>query len=329
MNWVLYPLTFIFRAGSWIYRSLYDSGLLKTQGVLQPVISVGNIAFGGTGKTPLAMQLLSVLLDKGLKPALITRGYRGKWERTGGVLSDGKRVYGSWHEAGDEPFMVSRRIPQAGIYVGTSRLDSCRKAEQDGFDVFILDDGFQHRRLHRNHDVVLFDPEEKILLREFICSLRRADFILVKESGSPDSKNRIRKRFPQAKVFLYSIKNEGFFSSEDNQSVPVETLKKRRILAVCGIARPDGFFSLLEESGINPLHFLKFPDHHSYPLSSMKKINRTIQKIDADVILTTEKDVFKLKSPVKDPPVSVCYNRISVQVDEDFYQDMASSLKGD
>jgi tetraacyldisaccharide 4'-kinase len=329
MNWVLYPLTFAFRAGSWIQRFLYDSGLLKTEAVLQPVISVGNIAFGGTEKTPLAMRLLSALLDKGFKPALITRGYRGKWEQTGGVLSDGKRVYGSWHEAGDEPFMVSRRVSQAGIYVGRNRLNSCRKAGEDGFDVLILDDGFQHRRLHRNQDIVLFNPEEKIFLREFTFSLRRADFILVRENGGPDFANKIRKRFPQARVFLYSIKNEGFFSYEDNESVPMENLKKRRVLAVCGIARPDRFISILEESGITPLHSLKFPDHHSYPHSSMKKINRTVQKVGADVILTTEKDIFKLESRTKDPHVSIFYNRISLQVDEDFYQEMTSSLQGD
>jgi len=90
MNWVLFPLTFAYRAGSWIHHFLYDLGLQKTNKTHLPTISVGNIAFGGTEKTPLVIQLLSFCLDKGLKPALITRGYKGEWERAGGVLSDGK-----------------------------------------------------------------------------------------------------------------------------------------------------------------------------------------------------------------------------------------------
>ncbi len=327
MNWVLFPLTFAYRVGSWIHQILYTSGILKTAKINLPVISVGNIAFGGTEKTPMAMQLLSIFLDKGIKPALITRGYKGEWEKTGGVLSDGKKIHGSWHEAGDEPFMVSRRIFQAGIYVGRRRLASCLKAESDGFDVIILDDGFQHRRLHRNLDIVLYNPEERIALREFMFSLRRADVILVKKNGIPGSKNRVNSRFPQAKVFTYTIRNEGFYSSVDNTSIPKESLAKKRILAVCGIAHPERFISLLEDCGLKPLHTLKFPDHHSYPLPSREKIYATFQKIEADIILTTEKDVFKLESLAKDRHISLCYNRISLQADEDFYQEILSLRK--
>jgi len=223
--------------------------------------------------------------------------------------------------------MVSRRVLQAGIYVGKNRLVSCRRAKQDGFDVLILDDGFQHRRLHRDMDIVLFNPEEKVALREFVSSLRRADIILVKESGRPDYKKGIRLRFPPAKIFSYSVKNEGFFSSVDNSPTPVEILKKKRILAVCGIARPERYLSLLGEFRLQPLHSLKFPDHHSYPLPSRKKIYATFQKIEADAILTTEKDVFKLESLAKDRQVSLYYNRIGLQVDKDFYREISSSLK--
>jgi tetraacyldisaccharide 4'-kinase len=327
MNWLLFPLSFAYRAGSWTHQFLYDSGLLKKGRTHLPVISVGSIAFGGTEKTPLALQLLSFCLDKGLKPALITRGYKGGWERTGGVLSDGKKTQGFWPETGDEPFMVSRRVSQAGIYVGRKRLTSCLRAEQDGFDVLILDDGFQHRSLHRDVDIVLFNPEKRAVLREFVSSFKRADIILVKKNGSPGFRNRIKLRFPRAKIFSYSIENEGFFSFPDNTPVPVETLKKRRILAVCGIARPERFLSLLEACGLKPLRWLIFPDHHSYPLASRKKICATTEKIQADSILATEKDVFKLEELAKNRQVSIYYNRIGLQVDEDFYRELTSSLK--
>lgn len=328
MKWVLYPLSFAYRKASCIHHFLYDSGLRKAIKTRLPVISIGNIAFGGTEKTPLALQILSFWLDNGFKPALITRGYKGEWERTGGVLSDGKKVFGSWHEAGDEPFMVSRRVRQAGIYVGRNRLASCLRAEKDGFDVLILDDGFQHRRLHRDVDIVLFNPEEKLFLREFVFSLRRADVILVRENGKQDPGERIKKRFPRSRVFSYSIKNEGFFSSLDNTPIPKENLKTKRILAVCGIARPDRFLSLLEECGLKPLHFLKFPDHHSFPPPSREKIYTAFKNIEADVILTTEKDVFKLESLAKEKQVSVGYSRIGLLLEKDFYQEICSLLKG-
>lgn len=327
MNWVLFPLTFAYRTGSWIHHLLYGSGLRKAERTRLPVISVGNIAFGGTEKTPLAMQLLSFCLDEGLKPALITRGYKGKWEKNGGVLSDGEKIYGSWHEAGDEPFMVSHRVLKAGIYVGRNRLASCLRADQDGFNVLILDDGFQHRRLHRDLEIVLFNPQEKVALREFAFSLKRADIILVKENGGPDSRKKTRLRFPRAKVFFFSVKNAGFFSSGENTPVPEETLKKKRILAVCGIARPQRFLSLLEECGLRPLHSLIFPDHHSYPPSSREKIYAASQKAEADVIITTEKDVFKLENLAKDRQFTLYYNRIDLQVDGDFYREILSSLK--
>jgi tetraacyldisaccharide 4'-kinase len=327
MHWLLFPLSFVYRTGSWIHQLLYDSGLLKTERTRLPVISVGNIAFGGTEKTPLSMLLLSFCLDKGLKPALITRGYKGEWERKGGILSDGKKIQGSWLEAGDEPFMVSRRFVQAGIYVGRKRLASCLKAEQDGFDVLILDDGFQHRRLYRNSDIVLFNQEEKVALREFFSSLRRADLILVKKRCGPGYQKRIRMRFPRAKVFSYTVKNEGFFSFPENTPALVENLKKKRILAVCGIARPERFLSLLDECGLKPLSSLKFPDHHSYPLSSREKISATCKKIEADLILTTEKDVFKIEDLAKNREVSLYYNRIGLQVEEGFYRELASSLR--
>jgi tetraacyldisaccharide 4'-kinase len=329
MNWLLFPLSYIYRVGSWIHQTLFDWGILKTRRIGFPLISVGNIAFGGTEKTPLVMQLLSFFLEKGLKPALITRGYKGGWERSGGILSDGKRIHGSWQEAGDEPFMVSRRFSQVGIYVGRKRLESCLRAEEDGFDVLILDDGFQHRRLQRDLDIVLFNPLEKAALREFTCSLRRADIILVKEGSGSSYRDKGRLQFAPANIFSYSIRNEGFYSSRENSPVPVEELKKRRILAVCAIARPKRFLSLLESCGIKPLLFLKFPDHHSYPLSTRKKIYKIFKKLEADTILTTEKDIFKLESLAKDQQVFLCFNRINLVLIGDFFPKLWSSMRLD
>ena len=170
MNRVPRPLAFFYQVGSRIKNFLFDRKVRKIGRTSLPVISVGNLAFGGSEKTPLVMHLLSFFIEHNLKPALITRGYKGRWEKSGGVLSNGKNIYGTWQEAGDEPFMVSRNFPQVGIFVGRNRLNSCEKAKHSGFTLVLLDDGFQHRKLHRDLDIILFDPGERIALRESLSS---------------------------------------------------------------------------------------------------------------------------------------------------------------
>lgn len=327
MNRVLRPLTFFYQVGSRIKNFLFDRKLWKIGRTSLPVISVGNLAFGGSEKTPLVMHLLSFFIEHNLKPALITRGYKGRWEKSGGVLSNGKNIYGTWQEAGDEPFMVSRNFPQVGIFVGRNRLNSCEKAKHAGFTLVLLDDGFQHRKLHRDLDIILFDPGERIALRESLSSLRRADIILVKKNNRSHAKSQIRHHSPKAKVFSYSTINKGFFAFPDGNPILTERLRGKRFLAICGIARPERFFSLLEKEGLKPLLSLTFPDHHSYPLSTRKKIITSFQREKADAVLTTEKDVFKLGDLQNTGQIPVYYNKIDLQVEENFYQELLSLKK--
>ncbi len=328
MNRVLRPLTFVYQVGSRINNFLFDHGLRKISRTSLPVISVGNIAFGGSEKTPLVMHLLSFFQEINRKPALITRGYRGGWEKSGGVLSDGKNIQGTWQDSGDESFMVARKFPQVGTYVGRNRWASCEKAKHAGFDMIVLDDGFQHRQLYRDLDIILFNPNEKIALREPTSSLNRADIILVKKNSHIQTQSQIRQHFPQAKVFLYSIINNGFFSYPDESAVLKDHLKNKRLLAVSAIARPRRFFSLLEKEGLKPLLFLTFPDHHSYPISTRDKIRNAFRRMGADAVLTTEKDVFKLNDLQKAEQIPVYYNKIELQLEENFYQEVLSMLKG-
>jgi tetraacyldisaccharide 4'-kinase len=327
MNRVLRPLVFIYRAGSWINNFLFDQKLRKTGRVSVPVISVGNLAFGGSEKTPLVMHLLSFYTEHKQKPALITRGYKGRWEKSGGILSDGHNIYGNWQEAGDEPFMVSRNFPHVGIFVGQNRLISCEKAAHAGFTLVILDDGFQHRQLHRDLDIILFNPGERIALRESVSSLHRADIILVKKEGHFQAQSQTKHHAPHAKVFSYSIINRGFFAYPDGNPVQIEQLKEKRFLAVCGIARPERFLSLLEKEGLEPSRSLIFPDHHAFPISSRKKIIGAIHTEKADALLTTEKDVFKLDDLQKAGHIQVYYNKIDLRIEENFYRELFSLKK--
>lgn len=327
MNRVLRPLIFFYQVGSRVNNFLFDIKVRKIQRASLPVISVGNLAFGGSEKTPFVMHLLSFFSEYKLKPALITRGYKGRWEKSGGVLSNGKSIFGTWQEAGDEPFMVSRNFPHVGIFVGRNRLISCEKAKQEGFNLLILDDGFQHRQLHRDLDIVLFDQDERIALRESASSLRRADIILVKKNNSLHSQSSIMRISPKAKVFSYSTINEGFFAYPDDKPLPVEHLKGKRLLVVCGIARPERFLTLLENEELEPVLSLTFPDHHAYPRSTKNKIISAFHREKAEAVLTTEKDVFKLDDIHKARQVPVYYNKIGLKVEGDIHQELLSFKK--
>lgn len=190
MKSLLFFLSFLYRTGCQIKNWLYERELFKPKRASFPVISVGNITFGGTEKTPLVINLISHFIKKGFKTALISRGYKGKWEKRGGVLSDGKNLLSSWRNSGDEPFMVAQNIPQAGIFIGKNRHLSCQRAEQLGFELAVLDDGFQHRRLHRDLDIVLYDPVEKTALREPFSSLKRAQILLIKKGTDLSQKRQ-------------------------------------------------------------------------------------------------------------------------------------------
>lgn len=292
-----------------------------------PVISVGNIAFGGTEKTPLVIDLISHLARHGFKPALVSRGYKGKWEKSGGVLSDGKNIFGTWKDSGDEPYMVAQNFPKAGIFIGKNRLLSCRKAKQSGFEVAVLDDGFQHRRLYRDLDIVLYDPDEKIALREPFSSLKRADILLVKRGTGSQRKNKIEKRFPETEALEYSVQNRGFFGLGQKEKKESEYLRGKKVIAFCGIARPRRFLARLQEEGLQPLSFLEFPDHHPYPPSSIERITEEYTKLAAEAIITTEKDAVKLVHDKKLEELPVYYLKIGLEVEERFYLRIISLLQ--
>ena len=284
--------------GSSIKNALYDRRLIKPRRAPIPVISVGNISLGGTEKTPLAMELLTCLAALGRRPALVSRGYKGRWEKRGGVLSDGRSIFGTWQDGGDEPYLAAITHPAAGVYVGKNRLASCRLAAEAGFDIAVLDDGFQHRRLARDVDIVLYSSKEKTALRERPSALLRSDIVLVRcgEEGSRAIERR-RGRL-KGRLFTYSVVIRGVTDLRRNERVPVERLSKTKFLAFCGIARPARFAETLRQSGLEILSLLTFPDHHPYPSASLKRIILACRSRGAAALITTAKDAVKLAGRV-------------------------------
>jgi tetraacyldisaccharide 4'-kinase len=326
MQPAIHGFSLLHRMGSRLRRILYDTALRSPAKAPLTVLSVGSLGFGGSEKTPLAQELLRFLLQIGLKPALVTRGYRGRWERKGGILSEGKVLQGGWRDSGDEPFMIARNLPRVGVYVGRNRLASCRRAQAAGFQVAVLDDGFQHLQLQRDLDLVLFDPGEKIRLRESHAALKRAHVILLKEGIEDSEKEIVKRRYPRARIFVYRVEDQGLYSSQNHQPVEPDALTERPILAFCGIARPERFFTMLQSRGLDPVRRLIFADHHPYPPASLDRIRATLSAARADAAVTTEKDSIKLNAWEPESAVPMYYIKIGLKLDELFYDYISTCL---
>jgi len=318
MNSLLAFLSLVYQAGCQLKNLFYRIHFFRSKKAPLPVISIGNITFGGSEKTPLAMAVITTLLSHGQKPALVTRGYKGRWENKGGILSDGKNILGDWTDSGDEAYMVAQNFPRAGVFVGKNRLSSCQKASQSGFDVAILDDGFQHRKLFRDLDIVLHSPQKQIPLREPVSSLSRADILLLKKNTPKEVNTKGFENLPRLETHVYSVECRGFFRLDGQIQAETALLKTQRILAFCGIARPERFLTLLATLGIKPCAFSTFSDHHAYPLATQEKLLNAFRAHKADVFLMTEKDAVKVKNLEMFQSRPAYYLKIGLKIEDAF-----------
>jgi tetraacyldisaccharide 4'-kinase len=270
------PLSTIFGSGVALRNGLYDRRVLKARKLKRPVVSVGNISVGGTGKTPFVIALGQLLKERGIAFDVLSRGY-GRSSAEIAVVDP----QGSPEQFGDEPLLIARRL-QVPVIVGPDRYRAGALAEKQ-FDVklHLLDDGFQHRHLHRDFDIVLFpasDLEDTLLpvgrLREPISSLRRADALVV-YSGEDGTAASAAEVWPVKRSF--SLK--GAVS---------------RPLVFCGIARPQRFFANLKELGAQPADTVALPDHHRYTDGDVHRLLRLKSSTGAGGFITTEKDAVNL-----------------------------------
>jgi tetraacyldisaccharide 4'-kinase len=307
---------------------MYARGVLRAAKAPLPAVSVGNISFGGTEKTPLVMELIAFLLRRGYRPALVSRGYRGAWEQSGGTLSDGKALFGTWAQGGDEPFMVARRFPEAGVFVGRDKLASCLKARDLGFTAVVLDDAFQHRRLARDLDIVLVSPAARRPLRENVAALGRAGIVLVRRNGGAAAKDRIRASFPGAAVFDYGVTPQALIDARMGEPAPAGALAGKRVFAFCGIAGPLRFLTVLRELGADVAGSLAFPDHYAYPRAALDRIAREFGASEAELLVTTEKDSVKL-APAGPPldGLPLRYLRIGLDIEAGFTERVGAALR--
>lgn len=296
MHWLESIASLGVRLGSFWRNLGYNLGLVKSLRPPLLTISVGNISFGGAGKTPLGLFLLNFLKEKGWSPCFISRGYRGQWEKKGGLVSDGQRLLASWKQAGDEPYMVAIQAASIPVIVGRNRYLSCLKAVELGCDIAVLDDAFQHRRLDRDLDIVLVSPQDRPQ-RESWWSLRRAHIVLVREAAkTTDEASRKIKNYLEGEipVFTYDLVPDSFLYLSAKKTLPPAFLKDKKIVAFCGLAAPQNFRRSIETLGASLLGFFAFPDHYHYPDTCLHRLRRQINLVKPDLVVTTEKDAVKL-----------------------------------
>lgn len=283
----------------------YDRRILEQHRLPGKVISVGNITVGGTGKTPMTILTATLLQDAGWRPAILSRGYGGKTSSDVTVISDGRNILTNPDQGGDEPVLMARTCPTVPVLTGSKRvLTGTYAIKHFGVDALVLDDGFQHRSLYRDVDIVLIDAQRpfgngRLLpggpLRESAKALRRAD-IIVKTGIQPNpSAEKPRVTLENTKVVFRGYRRpKDFIRGLSGESHPLDELKGKRICAFAGIAAPDSFKMTLEQLGLDVSAWIPFPDHHRYRENDITDIKKTAQAVAADAIVATEKDGVKL-----------------------------------
>jgi len=310
INRLLQPFEYIYLAAITLIDGMRTSGLLRSRRLPAPVVSIGNITVGGTGKTPSAIRFAEEAVARGFRPAILTRGYGGS-AKGPVVVSAGKGPVIDATMAGDEAYLMAKKLPGIPVIKCPDRYKGGSLAN-DLFqpDLYILDDGFQHRALERDIDIVLVDgsrpfTNERLLpagrLREPIKkALERADEVIITKAPS--------KKINKLKSDIAILTNSSQVSELRHKAVsiantsgntkPIASLSGRRVLAFSGIANPLHFKSMLVALGADVIKFISFSDHYRYGRLDMKKIRAEAESSSPDFIVTTEKDLVKL--PLED-----------------------------
>jgi tetraacyldisaccharide 4'-kinase len=262
----------------------FDDGKREVKRLSSPVVSIGNISVGGSGKTPFTMALGSLLNQRSIPFDVLSRGYRR--DSTGIKFVDPN---GRATEFGDEPLLLAKRLA-VPVIVGSSRYQAGLRAERRFVsEMHLLDDGFQHRQLARQFDIVLVNEEDlddRLLpsgnLREPVSALERADVLVIPSNQSSE-------KFAEFGKPIWRVIG----------SMRVPPKPPTRPLAFCGLARPQRFFKDIEARGIKPCAMVAFPDHHRYSLGEIEKLRKIADRNRADGFMTTQKDLMNLGDMVK------------------------------
>jgi len=286
----------------------YRKSFAKSHSLPCTVISIGNITLGGTGKTPMTIYLAELLKRLKRKVVILSRGYMGKAEKKGGLVSDGRQLFMTQDQAGDEPYMMAGLLSDVPIFVGGNRFKNGRIAiKKFQPDVILLDDGFQHLKLKRDIDLVLIDHANPVgngrllprgPLREPVRALSRGDAFIMTRSDRPSGnltnllKNQIKKK-PVFKTrhIPYICYVSGM---KTNCSIEPDFIKGKKSFVFSGIAKNSDFRDSLKSFACVLTGFSEFPDHYNYKEKDLASFGRKAIEQKADFLITTEKDFSRI-----------------------------------
>lgn len=349
----LVPLLFALgRPFSLLYAALmrarafcYQKGMFNVQRLPCPVISIGNITLGGTGKTPHVLTVTDYLVKKGLRVAVVTRGYGAKEKKMPFVVFNDGEVTGTSTRCGDEAFMLSealsaREIRNALVIVDADRYRGGRLACELGAQVILLDDGFQYLALHRDLDIVLFRHKKPLGngrvfpggdLREPLSALKRGQlFVFTNAEGVSGHEKGIEAQgllkdlfqiIGDRQVFFSHIRAVGLRSLNGVRTSPSE-LKGRPVLAFCGLANPNAFYSTLKELGADIKKTVSFSDHFAYKEKNVCELMKSAELFECSQLVTTHKDLVKLRTipgALNHASRIACLD-IDVEIDTEFWK---------
>ncbi len=303
-GFLLAPLGTVYGAAMKIRAASYARNCLSRRRSPLPVVSVGNLVLGGSGKTPIVAWLARALQREGFRPAIVSRGYgRQTPPQQLVIVSDGQRQRASADEGGDEPVMLARALPGVPVVVCSERWQACETlAHEQWADVVILDDGFQHLALHRDVDLVLVDGRiltERLFpagaLREPLTALRRAHALLAPshETARQELKDALARIHPNAPLYGFRSSLVALELLNEQRTAPVEFLRAKKVLAFAGIARPERFFDALRALGTEVIA-RALPDHVTYSAELFEELQREARAAGAEALVTTAKDAVKL-----------------------------------
>ncbi len=335
----------IVRVRVWLYQQRI---FLRNEPLGVPVVVVGNLTVGGTGKTPIVEKFARSLALRGRHVAILSRGYKSRsepfyvrwwrWLSHGEdpppkVVSDGQNVLLDSAEAGDEPFMLARNLPGVVVLVDKNRVKAGQYAiKKFGSDILLLDDGFQYLSLRGQLNLLLVDKSNPFgnhrllprgILREPVRHLRRASYVfLTKSDGQPDEELRqiISQNHPEVEIIECAHRPKHLQSVNGLGIRPLADLRGMKVAAFSGIATPESFEKLLRELGAEICFNKRFLDHHRFTPEEMERVFIRAAGAHAEIIVTTEKDAVRL-SPEMTPPVPIYYLRLEIEIlsgDHDF-----------
>ncbi len=304
----LLPFVPLYGAGVATRNWFFDKGVFKVSRVSVPVVSVGNVETGGVGKTPFVELLAGKLSQKGRRVAVISRGYKRQSHGTV-VVSNGSVLSANASESGDEAAQMASKLQGVIVVVDELRVRGAEYAVKElGADVVILDDGFQHRALHRDVDVVVV-PAKRVLdpgwllpagnRREPMSSLNRATVVAISRCANVEQFQNAREavgRWTEQHVIGLTTKVSAFRRATSRFSLDLAGLKGKSVVAFSGVGNPQSFEQTITSLGLDLKKHAVFPDHHEFTVAELQDLESSVPKLGADYLVTTEKDIARLGS---------------------------------